>query len=69
MSNRAHWVVCGNFKNGDYSPYEVFSAVLYILSICIFFNMVATLGLHCYQFDIVGAFLNAVVPKDTEVYV
>ncbi len=69
VSNRARWVVCGNFENGDHSPHEVFSAVPYASSIRIFFNMVATLDLHCHQFDIVGAFLNAVVPKDTEVYV
>ncbi|KAL2016242.1 hypothetical protein VTK56DRAFT_4018 [Thermocarpiscus australiensis] len=69
LRNRARWVVCGNFENGDYAPHEVYSAVVHASSVRIFFNLVATLGLKCYQSDIVGAHLHANIPDGVEVYV
>ncbi|EAQ82905.1 hypothetical protein CHGG_11081 [Chaetomium globosum CBS 148.51] len=69
VRNRARWVVCGNFENGDYQPYEVYSAVVHASTVRIFFNLVAALDLECHQFDVVSAFLNAIVPDDVDVYV
>ena len=61
--------MCGNFENGDYTPYEVYSAVVHASSVRIFFNLVAILDYECHQFDIVGTFLNAIVPNDINVYI
>lgn len=69
VNNRARWVVCGNFENGEYSPHEVYSAVAHASSVRIFFNLVATMNLECHQFDVVGAFLHAIVLDDVEVYI
>ena len=67
--NRARWVACGNFENEDHAPYEVYSAVVHVASVRIFTALVATLGLNSHQFDIVAAYLYALVPDGVEVYV
>jgi hypothetical protein len=53
---RAHLVVCGNFEKK--SNVETFTAVVNMTMVKIFFTVVATLDLECYQFDFEGAFLN-----------
>lgn len=68
VSNRARWVVCGNFENGDYSPHEVYSAAVHASSVRIFFNLVAVHDLES-SFDMVGAYHNALIPDGVEAYV
>lgn len=66
---RARWVVCGNFEQGSWNSQDLYAAVVNSVSVKIFFALVAVLGLECWQYDFVAAFLNALILDGAEYFV
>ena len=68
LRNRARWVVCGNGEEPD-STADLYAAVIHLTTLRVILAIVAINDLECETFDMIAAFLNAIVPEGTEVFV
>ncbi|KKK21224.1 hypothetical protein AOCH_006934 [Aspergillus ochraceoroseus] len=64
---RARWVVCGNFQKPGIDFDQVYSPVVVDALVKLFLSMVARFNLKWAQFDMVTAYLNAMI-KDRKIY-
>ena len=62
-------MVCGNRQRGSFDAKETYSAVAYLTSMRTFFAYVAAEDLDYKTVDFNTAFLEALVPEGTKVYV
>ena len=62
-------MVQGNRQLGEWDAQDVYSAIAHMTTIRLFFAWVAAHDLECECVDFDTAFLNAMVPADTTVYI
>ena len=65
---KARWVACGDLQRKGIDYKDTFAPVAILVSIRILLTLVAVLDLELDQLDVVGAFLNANLDSDTQVF-